>query len=564
MASSDPSRAVPGAGRDLQELQRFTDAALAHLAIDDLLEALLDRITEILHADTAAVLLLADDGQLHARAAKGIEEEVEQGVRIPVGQGFAGRIAAERRPLFVPDVDHADILNPILRQKGIRSLLGVPLLVEGRVLGVMHVGTLTPRDFTDADSELLQVAADRAALAIDHAVLYDRERRARLDADRAVGVMRAVQRVTDAALAGLSLEDLLRELLDRITEILHTDTAAVLLLDDDGLVLRARAAKGIEEEVEQGVRIPVGQGFAGRIAAERRPIFIPDVDHADILNPILRQKGIRSLLGVPLLVEGRVIGVMHVGTLTPRDFTDADSELLQVAADRAALAIDHAQAYEQRRLAEALQRALLPQELIRIPGVEVAARYLPAAQRRQPRRRLVRRLPAQRRDASAWWSATSSAAACGAASLMAQLRTALRAYAFEGHGPAEVVDRVNGLLGFLRHGAMTTAAYLVLDPEAEKLTVVSAGHPPPLLVAGRRLGELPGGRERDGARRLARRPVPRAGVRRADRDDDRPLHRRRRRGPGRVDRRRPGAPAARSPGGATSRSRRCATPPSTS
>ena len=81
-------------------------------------------------------------------------------------------------------------------------------------------------------------------------------------------------------------------------------------------MLRARAAKGIEEEVQQGVRIPVGRGFAGRIAAERGPITIDDVDHADILNPILREKGIRSLLGVPLLVEGRVLGVLHVGTLT--------------------------------------------------------------------------------------------------------------------------------------------------------------------------------------------------------------------------------------------------------
>ena len=86
-------------------------------------------------------------------------------------------------------------------------------------------------------------------------------------------------------------------------------------------MLRARAAKGIEEEVEQGVRIPVGRGFAGRIAAERSAITIDDVDHADILNPILREKGIRSLLGVPLLVEGRVIGVLHVGTLTRAIFT---------------------------------------------------------------------------------------------------------------------------------------------------------------------------------------------------------------------------------------------------
>jgi serine phosphatase RsbU (regulator of sigma subunit)/putative methionine-R-sulfoxide reductase with GAF domain/anti-sigma regulatory factor (Ser/Thr protein kinase) len=475
-----PVRAAPRHDRDLAELQRFTDAALAHLAIEDLLAELLNRITEILHTDTAAILL-ASGNELHARAAKGIEEEVEQGVRIPVGSGFAGRIAAERRAIFIPDVDHADIFNPILRQKGIKSLLGVPLLVEGRVLGVLHVGTLTPREFTDADADLLQVAADRAALAIDHAILYEAERTARLDADQALGVMRAVQRVTDAALASLSLDELLTALLERISEILGSDTAAILLLDDEGQVLRARAAKGIEEEVEQGVRIPVGRGFAGRIAAERRPVVVADVDHADILNPILREKGIKSLLGVPLLVEGEVLGVLHVGCLTPREFTDADADLLQVAADRAALAIDHALALEQRQLTETLQRSLLPQELIVVPGIDAAARYLPAASGSALGGDWYDVFPlGDGRIAMVVGDVVGRGVE--AAALMAQLRTALRAYAFDGHGPAEVVDRVNGLLMFLRPGTMTTAAYLILDPEAERLTVVCAGHPPPMVI----------------------------------------------------------------------------------
>src|SRR3954465_6551965 len=174
-----------------------------------------------------------------------------------------------------------------------------------------------------------------------------------------VRTLESLQRVTDVALSYLPEEDLLQELLRRIADILSIDTAAILLLEGDAL--HARAAKGIEEEVEQGVRIPLGRGFAGRIAAERRPIIIPDVDHADILNPILREKGIRSLLGVPMLVEGRVLGVLHVGTLTPRDFDADDRDLLQLAADRAAIAIEHAQLYEQRHLAETLQRRLLPE-----------------------------------------------------------------------------------------------------------------------------------------------------------------------------------------------------------
>ena len=487
MAGAEPdatrSASPPASsGHALADLQQITDAALAYLTLDDLLVALLDRITLALRADTAAVLLLDDEGLiLHARAAKGIEEEVEQGVRIPVGRGFAGRVVAECRAIAIPDVDHADILNPILREKGIRSLLGVPLLVEGRPIGVLHVGTLTPRLFDETDRDLLQLAADRAALAIDHARVYELEREARAAAEAAVRTLQSVQRVTDATLAYLSLDDLLTELLDRMTEILEADTAAILLLEENGEMLRARAAKGIEEEVEQGVRIPVGRGFAGRIAAQRRPVAILDVDHADILNPILREKGIRSLLGVPLLVEGRVIGVLHVGTLYEREFTLRDRDLLQLAADRAALAIEHARLYEQRRVTESIQRSLLPQELAQIAGLEVAARYLPAASAAGLGGDWYDVFPV---GGGRVGVAIGDVVGHGlpAATLMAQLRTALRAYAFDGHRPAEVIDRVNRMLGHVAPATMTTAAYLVLDLERETVTMVSAGHPPPLVV----------------------------------------------------------------------------------
>ena len=112
-----------------------------------------------------------------------------------------------------------------------------------------------------------------------------------------------VYRLNDPALSEMALEPLLAELLTLIREILAVDTVAILLLDDEGEFLIARAARGLEEEVEQGTRIPIGKGFAGRIASERMPIFIADVDHADVLSPLLRKKGIRSMLGVPLVVE---------------------------------------------------------------------------------------------------------------------------------------------------------------------------------------------------------------------------------------------------------------------
>ncbi|TMM16818.1 MAG: GAF domain-containing protein [Actinobacteria bacterium] len=159
--------------------------------------------------------------------------------------------------------------------------------------------------------------------------------------------LEAVQAVTDVALAYLELEELLQALLFRTRDILHVDTCAILLLDEDHNELVARAAVGIEEEVEAGVRIPVGGGFAGRIAAERRPVILPVVDHAHVLNPILLEKGIKSMMGVPLMAHDAIVGVMHVGTLQPHEFVQDDVELLVLVAQRAALAIEKARVHQE-------------------------------------------------------------------------------------------------------------------------------------------------------------------------------------------------------------------------
>ena len=145
-------RADPVADR-LRDIQSITDAELSRLDDQDLLAALLEPTKDILGADTAAMLLLDwSSGQLIATAAAGLEEEVRQGVRIPLAQGFAGRIAAAHKPIILDRVDHSTVLNPILLARGIRSLMGVPLVAGARAIGVLHVGSLTGRTFTDQES----------------------------------------------------------------------------------------------------------------------------------------------------------------------------------------------------------------------------------------------------------------------------------------------------------------------------------------------------------------------------------------------------------------------------
>ncbi len=287
--------------------------------------------------------------------------------------------------------------------------------------------------------------------------------------------------ITDSALGYMSLEDMLSELLERIRSALEVDTAAVLLLDEDRGALLARAARGLEEEVRQGVQVPLARGFAGRVAAEARPIIIEDLDHAEVVNPILRQKGIRSMLGVPVKVEGRVIGVMHIGTLVLRHFDEDDTTLLQLAADRAALAIDNARISEQRAVTEIMQRTLLPDALPQIPGMRFSAKYLPAGSGIKVGGDWYDVFPlANGRVAFVIGDVVGRGVL--AASVMAEIRTAVRAYMVQGHQLAEVVSLLNELLVSMGRRRGATLSILEFDPEAEELEVVTAGHLPPLLI----------------------------------------------------------------------------------
>jgi len=284
-------------------------------------------------------------------------------------------------------------------------------------------------------------------------------------------------------LAYRSLEDALSVLLERIRAELGVDTAAVLLLDEDRGVLVARAARGLEEEVREGVRVPLARGFAGRVAAQARPIVLEDLKTADVVNPILRQKGIRSMVGVPVQVEGRVIGVMHVGSLVTRAFAEEDIARLQRAADRAAVMIDDARLAEQRAVTEVMQRTLLPDEFPRVPGLRLSAKYLPAGSGIKVGGDWydVFELPNGR---MALVIGDVVGRGVTAASVMAEARTALRAYLIEGHGVREAMSLLNDLLISLGRNRAATVAILELDLELGQVDAVSAGHLPAVVMDG--------------------------------------------------------------------------------
>jgi phosphoserine phosphatase RsbU/P len=289
-----------------------------------------------------------------------------------------------------------------------------------------------------------------------------------------------LEALTDSALGRLDVEDLLVELLRRIRAIVDADTAAVLLYDESSRELVATAACGIEEEVREGIRVPLGRGFAGRIAALKAPVSLDRVDPTTVANPILWEKGIRVMLGVPLLSGDRLLGVLHVGRLRDEPFTAHDEDLLKVVAERVAAATQARRLAVEQAAAALLERSLLPARPPECDGLELAAQLIT---------REDRIIGGDWYDlftvpSGALWVVAGDVAGHGlpAAVIMGRVRTAVRAYALVGGSPAEVLELTDRKCRHFELGTIVTAICATSFPPYEEWQIATAGHPPPMIA----------------------------------------------------------------------------------
>jgi serine phosphatase RsbU (regulator of sigma subunit) len=224
----------------------------------------------------------------------------------------------------------------------------------------------------------------------------------------------------------------------------------------------------------------VGSGFAGRVALERAPVILDHVDETTVVNSLLWERGLHSMLGVPMIAGGELVGVLHVGSVTPRRFGEPEVATMQLLADRLAMAIQVEALEENRTATMALQRSLLPSSLPEVPGLAFGARYVPGAETGLGGDWYdLFTLPGDRLGVV---MGDVSGHGLEAAVIMGRLRSALRAYALDCESPADVLAKLDRKANHFEHGAMATVAYGIIGPGRDALTLSLAGHLPPVLA----------------------------------------------------------------------------------
>jgi serine phosphatase RsbU (regulator of sigma subunit)/anti-sigma regulatory factor (Ser/Thr protein kinase) len=312
--------------------------------------------------------------------------------------------------------------------------------------------------------------------------LKAQEQDARADALAATKRVRDLQWITDAALPHVGLQDLLDQLLNRVVHVFGADQGAILLRGE-GPRLELHASRGVPSNLRRDHYRSVAGRLAGRLASSRRPVALERSQTTAALQSLLASADMESVLGLPLILDRQLLGVLYVGTRARRPFSEDDAALLQLVGDRVALAVDRARLFEQERhIAETLQRSLLPEQVPQLPGMDVAVRYLPAGAGMEVGGDWFDMLElGDGRVALAMGDVVGRGVR--AAALMGKLRTSLEAYAFDGRSPEQVVERLHSLMERQHRTEMATLLYVVIEPDRASAELACAGHMP-LLIRG--------------------------------------------------------------------------------
>lgn len=488
--------------------------------LDGLLQRTVERARDMLDGDSAFLLLATDDEtELEVRASTGLPSARQRFARVPVEAG-PGRYGSARMPAVHEDLTVVPGAVPLLGGTGMRSVVTVPLKVEGRLTGSLGVAAESPARYSNEEALRLQFAADRIALAVESARLGELERLRRgslsflveasdllagtLDRDQTLALMAQMTVPTLATWCAVyTIADQASD--PYLSYVLHEDEERI-----DGLKALLSKIAPPDPVPTPGARVWPAPAAAAHQAALRTSMRSLGLgERPPVSSGIGTTLATAAAVGgetvvLPLVARNRVIGMLTLGKPSDEHFRQEILELAEDLSRRAALALDNARLYSERTaISQSLQRSLLPPELPHVEGVEVEVIYRAAGEGNEVGGDFYDLFPI--RD-GAYGFAIGDVCGTGpeAAAVTGLARHALRLLAREGFGGPAVLERLNSAI--LDEGARSrflTLLYGELWPQEDGsavLKVVCAGHPLPLRL------------RQDGTVEAAAEPQPLLGV----------------------------------------------------
>src|SRR6202049_2887228 len=463
----------------LATLTEIGEGVNSSLDLDEVLARTAALIKRHIDYEIFGVLMVEGGGAyLKHYFSIGYPRELVDNLRVPIGQGITGTAAATGHSVRVSDTSKDD--RYIAAIENVRSELAVPLMLQGKCIGVLDIQSRHPDYFTPDQQNILTLLASRLAIAIENARLYQKER---TQAETLL-LLNEVGRETSSI---LDVEELLRRAAEQIKRVIDYQILSLMLYDEKQKVFRHRIDVKHGQHVQGKLRVAVSEGIVGAAATLKAPVRVPDVS-ADprylMVNPETR-----SELAIPMIHKGQVIGVLDLESPQLNYFTEDHVQTLSILAANLAVSLENARLYEklardEARLERDLQAAKRIQGALLQPvpsedyGLDMAARYLSAREVCGDLYEFLRYGPQQLGIALGDVSGKGTAAALYGAVAIGIMRS----LAPQKLQPAEMLKQMNQLGGGRRiEGRFMTACFATWQKGRSKLRVANAGQSQPLL-----------------------------------------------------------------------------------
>lgn len=472
----------------LATLAEIGEEVNASLDLDEVLAHAAALIKRHIDYEMFGVLLVdADGAYLTHRFAIGYPPGLAENLKVPIGQGITGTAARTGRAVCVSDVSQDPrYINAI---ESVRSELAVPLIFRGKCVGVLDIQSRHLDYFTKEQQNILSVLANRLAVAIENARLFQQ---VRTQAETLL-VLNEVSREISSI---LDVEALLRRAAELVKRVIDYQILSIMLYDEEQQAFRHRLDVKHGQRVQGKLRAAATEGIVGAAAMTREPVLVPDVT-ADprylMVNPETR-----SELAIPMMHKGKVIGVLDLESPQLNYFTEDHVQTLSILAANLAVSLENARLYEQVAQGEArmerdlqaakrIQGALLRPVPTEDYGLDVAARYVSAREVCGDLYDFLRYGPQQLGAALGDVSGKGTAAALYGAVAIGIMRS----LAPQKLQPAEMLRQMNQLVGERRiEGRFMTACFATWQKGRQKLRVANAGQSQPLLYKGGRCDKI--------------------------------------------------------------------------
>jgi sigma-B regulation protein RsbU (phosphoserine phosphatase) len=477
-----PSRKSQARFQEREELLDFllevSTVTAETLDLDRLLANVAEIVKDVIPHELFAILLFHERTRtLRMRYSIGHRDEVAKNLSIGLGEGITGSAAALRQPILVRDVrQEPRYLNAL---DAVRAELAAPMLIRGKLVGVIDLQATRINAFSEQDRALLALIASRVGVAIDNARLYRRV----ADQNR---TLRVLAHLSQEFSSILEIDELLTKIAVTVRALINFDAFSIFLINQDRKMLTCRFSQRYDEKTTID-NILVGKGITGAAAESRHPIRVADVrqdpryiaSHSDVLSEV----------AVPLVLRDRVIGVMDLESTRPAFFTESHVRALSLLAPQIATSVENARLYEELaqreqrmeqdlRAAYKLQSVLLPKLAPDVTGLEIALKSRPA-----------REISGDLYDffehtAEYTLIAFGDVSGKGAAAALygALVSGLLRILAPRRRTPAQLMKSLNEALLERRVDAQYATLSLVLwDSNARTFSITSAGTLPPMV-----------------------------------------------------------------------------------